>query len=97
MCELEYLDAREFFVDFCPHFLVKKVHVKSKVCRPRTVGGSVILKVGSCFFVITAEQNQTYVVQVRIDARSFFVNFCPIFMSKVRFTVGGHFSCSYLA
>ena len=42
--------AREFFADFCPHFLVKKVHVKSKVCRACTVGGSVILRVESCFF-----------------------------------------------
>ena len=77
VCKIELLDAREIF--FCPHFLVKKV--KSKICRARTVGGSLILKVGSCFFVITAEQNHTLrVAQVRIDAEAFFVNFCPIFL-----------------
>ena len=66
---------------------MRKVHVKSKVCRARTVGGSVILKVGSCFFVITAEQNPTFACeQVRIDARSFFVKKS---MPKVRFAVGG--------
>ena len=83
VCKIELLDAREIF--FCPHFLVKKV--KSKIWLARTVGGSLILKEGSCFFVITAEQNPTFACeQVRIDARSFFVKKS---MSKVRFAVGG--------
>ena len=37
-------------------------------------GGSVLLKVGLCFFVIPAEQNHT--LRVRIDAKFFFANFC---------------------
>ena len=58
---------------------MRKVHVKSKVCRARTVGGSVILKVGSCFFVITAEQNH---MKVRIDAKPFFCELLSHFFVK---------------